>query len=136
VRPATRTDKRTVLIVDDEVAIGHMLAACCDMWGMEAVVASTALEALTLIAERVPDLIVSDFMMPGMDGHEFLRTVRGDRRTRKVPLILMSSVPDAARRNSPADAFLPKPLDLDETERTFNQCFHDPGGPRAQKRSQ
>ena len=124
-----------MLIVDDEVAIGYMLAACCEMWGMEGIVAGTAQEALTLIGERVPDLIISDFMMPGMDGHEFLRTVRGDRRTRKVPLILMSSVPEAARPNSPADAFLPKPLDLDETERTFNRCIVSPAVSRAPKRS-
>jgi CheY-like chemotaxis protein len=101
--------------------IGNMLAACCDMWGMDATVASSAADALAAIAQRAPDLIVSDFMMPGMNGHELLRAVRGDRRLRRIPLILMSAVPEAARPNSPADAFLAKPLDLDETEKTLHR---------------
>jgi CheY-like chemotaxis protein len=73
------------------------------------------------LASAPPDLILTDFMMPGMNGHEMLRTVRANRRFRNVPLILVSAVPDAARRNSPADGFLAKPLDLEETAKTLHR---------------
>ena len=89
--------------------------------GMEGIVTSTATEALGVIAETTPDAIVTDFMMPGMNGHDLVRAVRGNRRFVDVPLILMSAVPEAAAKDSPADAFLAKLLDLDETERVLRQ---------------
>jgi len=124
-----KTRRKRVVIVDDEIAIGNMLAACCDMWGMDGIVTSSAAEALAVMAEQTPDLVVSDFMLPGMNGHELLRRVRGDRRFRGVPLILMSAVPEVARRNSPADAFLAKPLDLDATEKTLHRWIDRPPAP-------
>jgi CheY-like chemotaxis protein len=115
------TDKTRVLIVDDEVAMGNMLAACCDLWGMEPIVATTGAEALQLIEQSPPDLIVTDFMMPGMTGHEFCRRARAEGRLQDVPVILTSSAPEAADRDSPADAFVPKPFDLDEVERVVRK---------------
>jgi CheY-like chemotaxis protein len=115
------TDKTRVLIVDDEVAMGNMLAACCDLWGMEPIVATTDAEALQLIEQSPPDLIVTDFMMPGMTGHEFCRRARAEGRLQDVPVILTSSAPEAADRDSPADAFVPKPFDLDEVERVVRK---------------
>jgi CheY-like chemotaxis protein len=111
------TDKKRILIVDDEVAMGNMLAACCDMWGLEPTVVTTGAEALLILERSTPDLILTDFMMPGMSGHELCRRARADSRLRDVPMILTSSAPEAARRDSPADALLPKPFDLDEVER-------------------
>ena len=115
------TARKRVLIVDDEVALGHMLAACCDMWGMEPMVATTGAEALQLIDQTTPDLIVTDFMMPGMTGHELVRRARADTRLESVPMILTSSAPEAASRDSPADAFIPKPFDLDEVEKVVRE---------------
>lgn len=114
-------DKKRVLIVDDEVAVGNMLAACCDLWGMEPMVATTGAEALQLIEDSLPDLIVTDFMMPGMTGHEFCRRARANRRLQGVPVILTSSAPEAAARDSPADVLIPKPFDLDEMEKIVRE---------------
>jgi DNA-binding response OmpR family regulator len=118
-------NKKRVLIVDDEVAIGNMLAACCDLWGMEPVVATTGVEALELMERSAPDLIVTDFMMPGMSGHELTRRARAQRRLANVPVILTSSAPEAAGRDSPADALLPKPFDLDEVEKVVREMLAD-----------
>ena len=113
--------KKRVLVVDDELAIGNMIAACCDMWGLEPIVATTGSEALSIAAiPPAPDVIVTDFMMPQMNGHELVSALRRDPRLKDVPVVLMSAVPDAARRNAPSDAFLAKPLDLDELERTLD----------------
>jgi CheY-like chemotaxis protein len=115
------TDRKRILIVDDEAAIGSLLAMCCEFWGLDAVIAHNGAEALRLLEERVPDLIVTDYMMPGMTGHEVCRRVRGDDDVRNIPIIMMSAAPEAARRECAADALLPKPLDLDEVERTIRR---------------
>ena len=113
--------KKRILIVDDEVAMGNMLAACCDMWGLEPTVVTSGAEALQILEHATPDLILTDFMMPGMSGHEFCRRARAETRLRGVPMILTSSAPEAAGRDSPADALLPKPFDLDEVERVVRE---------------
>lgn len=115
------TSKKRILIVDDEVAMGNMLAACCDMWGLEPTVVTTGSEALQILEQSTPDLILTDFMMPGMTGHEFCRRARSEGLLRDVPVILTSSAPEAAGRDSPADALLPKPFDLDEVEKVVRE---------------
>lgn len=117
------TGKKRILIVDDEVAMGNMLAACCDMWGFEPVVVTTGAEALQILEHSTPDLILTDFMMPGMSGHELCRRARADSRLRDVPVVLTSSAVEAAGRDSPADALLPKPFDLDEVERVIRESL-------------
>jgi CheY-like chemotaxis protein len=114
-------DKKRVLIVDDEVAVGHMLAACCDMWGLQPIVATNGPEALRMIEASPPDLILTDFMMPGMTGHEFTVRAREMRKMERVPVILASSAPEVASRNSPADVLLPKPFDLDQLEQVIQK---------------
>lgn len=115
------SNRKRILIVDDELAMGNMLAACCDMWGMEPTVVTTGVEALQILEYTTPDLVVTDFMMPGMSGHEFCRRARAERRLDDVPFILTSSAPEAAGRESPADALLPKPFDLDEVEKVVRR---------------
>jgi CheY-like chemotaxis protein len=114
------TDKKRILIVDDEAAIGSLLAMCCEFWGLEAIVAHNGAEALRLLEERAPDVVVTDYMMPGMTGHDVCRRVRGNGM-RNIPIIMMSAAPEAAKRECAADALLPKPLDLDEVERTIRK---------------
>jgi CheY-like chemotaxis protein len=125
------TARKRILIVDDEVAMGNMLAACCDMWGLEPTVVTTGTEALEILEHSTPDLIVTDFMMPGMSGHEFCRRAREERRLKDVPVILTSAAPEAAGRNSPADALLPKPFDLDQVERVVRAYLEQ--GPHARR---
>ena len=115
------TSKKRILIVDDELAMGNMLAACCDMWGLEPIVVTTGAEALQILEHSTPDLILADFMMPGMSGHEFCRRARAEGHLQGVPVILTSSAPEAASRDSPADALLPKPFDLDEVEKVVRE---------------
>lgn len=116
------TRKKRVLVVDDEAGIGYLVAACCDMWGFEAVVTTSALEALEIAGNgRVPDVILTDFMMPGMNGHEFILAARNIPKLKRVPVVVMSAVPEAAQRNSPADAFIEKPVDIDELEATLRR---------------
>lgn len=69
------------------------------------------MRALEMLGERVPDLIVSDCMMPYMDGVEFSRRVKANPAARHVPVILMSGAPELHDLASPTyEVFLRKPV--------------------------
>jgi CheY-like chemotaxis protein len=105
---------KAILIVDDEFGIVDSLAEMLSEEGFAVSTASNGKDALRRIAERRPDLILMDYMMPVMDGAETLQTIRSDLALRDIPVVLMSSVPKA---NLPAQCvptgFLRKPFDVD-----------------------
>jgi CheY-like chemotaxis protein len=82
------------------------------------------------MAEHTPDLVLTDFMMPGMNGHEFCRRVRADSRLKAIPLVLMSAAIGAAQRDSPADAFVAKPIHIDEMETVLRAWLDKKATPR------
>ena len=99
------------MIVDDEVDITETYALFFELHGFEVVTANDALQALEKIGNRTPDLIVSDCMMPYMDGVEFSRQVRALAATARTPVILMSGAPELHDLGSPSyDVFLRKPV--------------------------
>jgi CheY-like chemotaxis protein len=108
----------TVLIVDDDAAIVEMLAEVIADCGHTAMPAYEGITALALARSQQPALILTDVMMPGMDGYELLHAVRADPALSEVPIFLMSAS-FAKRRPMPdvdADGYLAKPFDLVEVE--------------------
>lgn len=104
-------NKPLLLIVDDEVDITDTYALFFELQGYEVLTANDALQALALLAERTPALIVSDCMMPYMDGVEFSRRARAMPATAHTPIILMSGAPELHDLGSPSyDLFLRKPV--------------------------
>ncbi|NUN69172.1 MAG: PAS domain S-box protein [Bacteroidetes bacterium] len=87
-----RSTCKKVLVVDDQVGnrliISRFMKRISE--GSEIFFAETAKEALTMMATNVPDLIITDYHMPQMNGLEFLRAVRNDERTKNMPVILVS----------------------------------------------
>ncbi|HAZ43440.1 MAG TPA: histidine kinase [Cyanobacteria bacterium UBA11371] len=79
-----------ILLVDDNADIrDYLTRILSDRFQVEAVADGAA--ALAAATERVPDLVLSDVMMPGLDGFELLRALRADPRTREIPIILLSA---------------------------------------------
>ncbi len=100
-----------LLVVDDEVDITETYAMFLSLHGFEVMTADNALHALELIGQRMPDLILSDCMMPFMDGVEFSRRVKADPASCRVPFILMSGAPQLHDLAGPChQAFLRKPV--------------------------
>lgn len=83
--------QKRILIVEDEPAIRDMLAFALSRSDYEPVLAGDAPEALAAIAERVPDLILLDWMLPGTSGIELARRWRRDSLTREVPIIMLTA---------------------------------------------
>ena len=111
--------KRTaprILVVDDEPGtVDVMLAVLSDAHYLATGVADGR-DALASMASELPDLVLLDFIMPVMDGGETLRAMRATSNLAKVPVIIMSGLPEAMvkRKCRKYDAFLRKPFALDE----------------------
>lgn len=103
-----------VLVIDDNPEILTMIRDT--MADYDVVVADNAQKGLDYITQQAPDLIISDIMMPGMNGLEFTRKVKGNRHTMHIPLILLSAKTSNAERvegiEAGADAYIGKPFSL------------------------
>jgi CheY-like chemotaxis protein len=88
---------KTLMIVDDDAAASTALQTALRMAGYRVVCAPDGQVALNMAGATMPDLIVTDWMMPGMDGVELCERVREDGNLARIPLILMSAdTPPAA----------------------------------------
>ena len=107
-----------VLVVEDETALQQVLAYNLERAGFAVEQAFDADEALTLIAERTPDLIVLDWMLPYMSGLELCRQLRRKASTANLPVIMLtarSEEPDRLRGlDTGADDYVTKPFSIDE----------------------
>lgn len=87
---AQEADRRTVLVVDDQPTISEVVARYLERAGYETATAGDGIEALRLAAEREPDLVVLDLMLPELDGFEVLRRLQADGMER-TPVILLTA---------------------------------------------
>jgi two-component system, OmpR family, phosphate regulon response regulator PhoB len=107
-----------VLVVEDEAALQQVLGYNLERAGFAVEQAFDADEALTLIAERTPDLIVLDWMLPYMSGLELCRQLRRKAATANLPVIMLTArneEPDRLRGlDTGADDYITKPFSIDE----------------------
>jgi CheY-like chemotaxis protein len=88
-----------VLVVDDEVGIARLLSDVLSDEGHRVVVAANGHEALKRAEQERPDLVITDFMMPVMDGAQLIKAMAEHPDLKGVPVFLISSVPEAAVRD-------------------------------------
>jgi two-component system, OmpR family, response regulator ResD len=88
---------RLILVVDDMPIFREPIAASLRLSGYEAVCASDGNEAIAKLADRRPDLVLLDLAMPGMDGMNVLRRLRGDAATADLPVIMLTAAADKPR---------------------------------------
>jgi len=101
-----------VLVVDDEPNMRFLLGMILESDGYEVVEAKHGAAALERVKEERPDLVVTDLMMPVMNGRELIERLRSDDETAAMPILVVSSRPTADVPGG-ADAVLSKPFDLD-----------------------
>jgi diguanylate cyclase (GGDEF)-like protein len=110
--------KQSVLVVDDDDDKRLLLKVALEMAGYQVETAQDGTEGLTTVDSFQPDLIITDVMMPGMDGYEFARRVRANPLTRFIPIIIQTAARNDAkdaRRGAEAGAlgYITDPTDLD-----------------------
>lgn len=112
----------SVLVVDDEGPVREFLVEMLFELGWRVRQAIHGRQALALASEERPDLVISDVMMPVMDGAELCRRLKSELSPPPV-VILASAAPARVAENAGADAFLSKPFDLNELERLVYQLL-------------
>jgi len=106
-----------VLIVEDEFAIAELLEMVLIDEGYRVVMAANGRQGLQCLAQGpLPDVVISDFMMPVLDGPGLLRAMRATEAHRDIPCIIMSSVPERSVRAHIDEyaGFIRKPFRLGE----------------------
>ncbi len=109
-----RGARRSILVVDDDPTFCILMQELLGRFGFAVTRALSAQEALDHLETQVPDLILTDIMMPGIDGLTLLRQLRSEPTWSRIPAIVVSarvleSEQDAARRAG-ADEFIGKPF--------------------------
>lgn len=118
---------KVILVVDDDPAVRTSLAGALTDGDTKVCVADSGEQALAMLGEAAPDLVLSDIRMAGLDGITLLQTLK--RRAPGTDVILMTAYDDmptvvAAMREGAID-FLPKPLDLGELRAVLARVFGD-----------
>jgi len=80
-----------ILVVEDEAAIQELIALNLEQSGQRALRADSAEQALEMIQGELPDLVLLDWMLPGQSGIELARRLRGDSRTKQLPIIMITA---------------------------------------------
>ena len=118
--------EKRILVIDDDDHLLKMLQITLEMEGFQVKTERDGRRILELALEYMPNLIVSDLMMPGGGGYEVLHTLQTDPVTRKIPIIIMTgynkdkSTADILKQEPNVIDFLTKPLDM----QTFRQLIH------------
>ncbi len=107
-----------LLLVDDEPGLREAVKDYLQESGFNVQVASNAREGWELVQKNTPDLVISDIMMPQVDGYQFLKQMRDDPRFKKLPVVFLTAKGMTTDRiqgyQAGVDAYLPKPFDPDE----------------------
>jgi len=115
---APAVSRPVVLVVDDSLTMRKVLSRTLEREGYLVVSAKDGMDALQVMQENRPDIILLDIEMPRMDGFEFARNIRGDKSTAGIPIIMISSRTaekhQAHARELGVNAFLGKPVQDDD----------------------
>jgi two-component system phosphate regulon response regulator PhoB len=117
-RDTANASKPLVLVVEDEAALATMLRYNLEKEGYRVAEAGDGEEALTVLAERKPDLVLLDWMLPSLSGIEVCRQIRRKPATRELPIIMLTARGEEGDKirglNTGADDYLTKPFSLPE----------------------
>jgi two-component system phosphate regulon response regulator PhoB len=110
--------KDRILIIEDEAAIREMLGYTLTREGFEFEEAADVDAARALIAKHKPDLVLLDWMLPGVSGVDYARRMRSDPATRDIPIIMLTARGEEADRvrglDTGADDYITKPFSTSE----------------------
>jgi CheY-like chemotaxis protein len=123
-----KTRKRRILLVDDDARLSRVLKLGLEASGYEVRSENESPRALQVVREFLPDLIVLDINMPGMDGGDVAQELRAQKDVGQTPFIFLTSLlckQDPARPKALAETILSKPVSIVE----LKKCIEERLGP-------
>jgi CheY-like chemotaxis protein len=112
---STNTNK-TILVIDDSTTNVVLLQAVLNNKGYTIETAFNVKDALAVMNRKMPDLILLDLLMPRINGYEFLKEIKADYKTNKIPVIVVSALTDQENiqrsMDLGANEFITKPVDI------------------------
>jgi len=119
---------QSVLIVDDEFGLADITAELLREIGYDVALAINGKLGLESLAADPADIVLTDLMMPVMDGPEMMRRMRADPSLAAIPIILMTALPEAIPVGEPGlfDAVLVKPFSLSEVVAAIQRLLPPP----------
>lgn len=112
-----------ILLVDDEQGLLNILRDVLEDGGHSVVTAAHGEEALEVVQQEMPQLVISDIMMPIMDGVMLLQRLRQHPDWNAIKVILISAAPIRDREQLGADGYLKKPYDINAIEALVGQLL-------------
>lgn len=117
----------TILIVDDSATVREMVSEILKKGGLNVIEANNGAEAQKEIKKQVPDLVVTDIVMPEMNGYELCRWIKNTAEFQKIPVIMCTSKGEDFDRywgmKQGADAYIAKPFRPTELLTTIKQLL-------------
>ena len=115
-----------ILLVEDEASLRDIVASVLEDEGFEVFPAVDGQDALNLLANQRPSLIITDAMMPRMDGRELVGVIRSSAEWSSIPVVMVSAVVMPGMDILGIDAFISKPFDFDLLLRTIRDILDGP----------
>jgi chemosensory pili system protein ChpA (sensor histidine kinase/response regulator) len=124
---ATAPGTPLVMIVDDSLTVRKITSRTLTRAGFDVITAKDGIDALELLNDRTPDVILLDIEMPRMDGFEFTKTIKNEPRNAHIPIIMITSRTAEKHRNRAkelgVDLYLGKPYQEDELIRNLREML-------------
>jgi len=102
---------KRILVVDDDASVRFLLRLLFESVGYQVSEAQHGVAALIRLKEALPDLVVTDIMMPVMDGAQLIKRLKSDERTAALPIVAITGTPGAKEAARAADVVMSKPFD-------------------------
>ena len=113
----------TVLIVEDSLTDMQILISCLHQGGVNVLIAQTGEEAIAMVNQQKPDVVLLDVVLPGCSGFEVCREIKGNTNTNDIPIIMCSTKGGEMDRfwglKQGASAYLTKPINQEELVNTI-----------------
>ncbi len=111
-------EHKRLLLIDDDPNLILLVKDYLEFRGYEVITAENGREALEVLEQEIPDMIICDVMMPEMDGYSFVNQVRQDERTSWIPILFLSAKGQSGDKikglNIGADVYMVKPFEPEE----------------------
>jgi chemosensory pili system protein ChpA (sensor histidine kinase/response regulator) len=115
------------MVVDDSLTVRKITSRMLTREGFAVITAKDGMDALQLLGEQTPDVILLDIEMPRMDGFEFTKTIKGDPKNSHIPIIMITSRTAEKHRNRAqelgVDLYLGKPYQEEELLRHLREML-------------